>query len=46
MSYELRGKNLKDVGDDDEDRSENEMPLVFVQVFIKVPEFFHAVKFG
>jgi hypothetical protein len=41
IPHELRRYDLKSVGDDDEDSSKDQMPFVFEEVFIEVPEFFH-----
>jgi len=41
MPHQLGGYYLKEVGNNDEQGSQNQMPFVFKQVFVEVSEFFH-----
>jgi hypothetical protein len=43
IAYKPCRSNLKNIGDDDEECSKNKMPLVFKQIRIEIPEFFHAL---
>jgi hypothetical protein len=44
ITHQLTGDNLKCVGNDYEQRTENQVPFVFEEIFIEVPEFFHRVE--